>query len=747
LARGFISTPLYRGPEHHADPSGPWQCCCVADFFAQFSPNKTESVSPSESAEPNPALPAYLDDFFAECDEHLTSARQSLLALEPVSHQPEVDRTMLEELFRDFHSIKGLAAMVGLKPAEQLAHQMESYLGALRQGRVPFSSPGFAALADGVRSLEQVIGAHRAQAAPVDLGSVGASLDALLPLVGTVDDKAGSSAIGSSAGGSIVAAADELNAEQQARVTSAIEHGETAWWVTFMPSAELAERDINVNTVRKNLKSLGELIFSAPQVLAGGQIAFRFLLTTAAEETAFAGWQRDGLSYAPYAAPAPSVPTPAASAVSRAAVSASAAKTVAPTNVVRVGLGRLDELMRMVGDLVITRAKFEENLKQLEAQLPATQWRTLQENNGAFERQIRDLREGIMRTRLVPIREAFMRMQFVLRDFTSDPQSRVRLQLSGEETEVDKLIVERIMDPLLHLVRNAVSHGIEPTAERVAAGKPPAGLIALRARTNGQTVLIEVEDDGRGIDAQQILARAEKLGLIEAADRAETTNILSILCEPGFSTRETVDRTSGRGVGMDVVKNAIEELGGSLSLWTEVGRGTRFTVQLPLTLSIADALVFEVGDQTFALPQSFVQEVFQFEATAVALLESNEIVYRRGVALPLLRLASLFGLASRPSATSYALIVGDAQDAIGLVVDRLLGLREIVIHPLDDPLVRVQGIAGATELGNGRIVLILDALSAVRGLGNRLSGPTSKAAESARGRLQAATSGVSHRHE
>ncbi|HEY5314104.1 MAG TPA: chemotaxis protein CheA [Pirellulales bacterium] len=708
-------------------------------------------MSDSESAKPDPALPPYLDEFFAECDEHLTSARHCLLALEPSGNQPHVDRAVLEELFRDFHSVKGLAAMVGLRPAEELAHQMESYLGALRQNRIPFSNQGFAALADGVRILEQVIGAHRTHAAPVDIRSAVAEFADLLPAA-TADRAAAAGGAPASAGvaplADVRAPENELNAEQQARVAAAIHGGQTAWWVTFTPSAALAERAINVNTVRKNLKDLGELLFSAPQVLAGGQIAFRFLFTTTAGEAAFAGWQQDGLSYTPVSAPAPGTPAPPTAGSSRAAMSASSTKQAGPANVVRVGLGRLDELMRMVGELVTTRAKFDENLKQLADQLPAAQWRTLQENNGAFDRQIRDLREAIMRTRLVPIRDAFVRMQFVLRDFTSDPHTSVQLQLVGEETEVDKLIVERIMDPLLHLVRNAVSHGIEPAAQRLAAGKPPAGRVVLRARTNGQTVVIEVEDDGRGIDAQQILARAKTLGLVDEAAQPETTNILDALCEPGFSTRDVVDRTSGRGVGMDVVKNVVEALGGSLSLWTQVGQGTRFTIQLPLMLSIADALVFEVGDQTFALPQSFVQEVFQFEPDTVMLLESNEIVYRRGVALPLLRLASLFGLASRTSAASYALIVGDAQDAIGLVVDRLLGLREIVIHPLDDPLVRVLGIAGATELGNGRIVLILDALSVVRGLGHRHSAPKPKPTEPARDRSsRAAASPVSASHE
>jgi two-component system chemotaxis sensor kinase CheA len=295
------------------------------------------------------------------------------------------------------------------------------------------------------------------------------------------------------------------------------------------------------------------------------------------------------------------------------------------------------------------------------------------------------------------------------------------------------------MDPLLHLVRNAISHSIESAAERVAAGKAPAGVIALRARTDGQTIVIEVEDDGRGIDCHEVLSRARKLGLSTASDRPEDVDVLDILCAPGFSTRDSVDRTSGRGVGMNVVQSTVEELGGRISLWTHQGKGTRFTIRLPLTLSITDALIFDVGNQTFALAQSTVQEVFEFEPSAVSILENNEMVVRRGRALPLLRLAALFGLSALPSPRHYALIVGEGRGAAGLVVDRLLGLHEIVVRPLVDPLVRVRGISGVTELGDGRVALILDPAGVLRDA-PRVRAQTSTEAGSISGAPLAATS-------
>jgi two-component system chemotaxis sensor kinase CheA len=333
-----------------------------------------------------------------------------------------------------------------------------------------------------------------------------------------------------------------------------------------------------------------------------------------------------------------------------------------------------------------------------------------------------------MRARLVPIRDTFSRMQFIVRDLTREFEKEAQVQLIGGETEVDKFIVERAMDPLLHLVRNAVSHGIEPAGQRVAAGKSAAGSIALRARTNGQTIIIDVEDDGRGINREEVFARAQRLGLLPVGGGLDDTDILEILCEPGFSTRDDVDRASGRGVGMNVVKSTVEGLGGRLSLATESGKGTRFSMQLPLTLSIADALIFEVGGQTFALPQASVQEVFEFNSEETSNLEHQEIVVHRGGALPLVRLSALFGLSARPRPTLFAVTIGEARGAVGLVVDRLIGLHEIVARPMTDPLVRVMGIAGVTELGDGRVVLILDALGAIHAAAERKSADTKAAA-------------------
>jgi two-component system chemotaxis sensor kinase CheA len=330
-----------------------------------------------------------------------------------------------------------------------------------------------------------------------------------------------------------------------------------------------------------------------------------------------------------------------------------------------------------------------------------------------MERQLRDLREGVMRVRMVSVREVFARMQFVVRDLVRELGKQAMLHFSGEETQIDKYVVERIMDPLLHLVRNAVSHGLESAEERLAAHKPVQGRIDLRAKTTGETVMIEVEDDGCGIDADAVLARAKSRGIVTPMASDDMQTLLDVLCVPGFSTRDEADRASGRGVGMDVVRRVVEEMGGSVSLDTVVGRGTRFLIQLPLTLAITDALVVKVADQRYAVPQAAVREVLHSEWGQTRQIENNELLRFHGGVLPLFRM-SHFCRTEANAGPFYALVIGEGAHALGLVVDRVLGLREVVVRPLTDRLVKVPGIAGATELGDGQVVLILDAANLIR---------------------------------
>jgi two-component system, chemotaxis family, sensor kinase CheA len=266
-----------------------------------------------------------------------------------------------------------------------------------------------------------------------------------------------------------------------------------------------------------------------------------------------------------------------------------------------------------------------------------------------------------------------------------------------------------MMDPVMHLVRNAVSHGIETPAERQAAGKPAAATLRLSASASGETVTIEIADDGRGIDVARVTERAQKAHVPLPAGAIDNVALLELISAPGFSTRDESDRVSGRGFGMNVVRETLQELGGTIQLETEPGTGTRFIIELPLTLAITAAMLARVGDQVFAVPQAAVREVAEIEAHVIRALQGAEVVDFRGAPLPIIRLSKTLNIAPSNSDRFHAFIIGTGAAAVGLLVDRIVGHREIVVRSTADPLIRVDGVTGATDLGDGKAVLILDA--------------------------------------
>src|SRR5688572_2545352 len=409
-----------------------------------------------------------LDDYYAECDEHLVLIRRALVALEDEVDTATIDRAVLDNLFRSFHTLKGISGMVGLSAAEQLAHHLESYLRELREGSVALNVSGFESLAAGVSLLENVLNARRH--------------DKSIPSIG------------------------EMAERLQAATSSApLETGNNAavtrWQIEFTPTADLAARGVNVNSVRARLQEIGELAQAKPIVKGAGEIAFQFMLSTNASQTTLKSLEADGLVFR--ATEEDTTPQKIRQPVA----------TIAPSTIVRVDLDRLDELMRIVGELVISRTRLEDQLADLKHLIPATAWRSLQETSVGIVRQLRDLRESVMRVRMVPIGEVFERMTFVVRDLARENGKKVIVQLSGGETEIDKFLIERMMDPLMHLVRNAVSHGIETVAEREAQGKQAEGLFSLSAMTAGERIVIKIADDGRGIDRDLVLERANARGL------------------------------------------------------------------------------------------------------------------------------------------------------------------------------------------------------------------------------------------
>jgi two-component system chemotaxis sensor kinase CheA len=652
----------------------------------------------------------FLDDYFAESEDHLNAATQTLLSLGAAIGHPVEERAAVDELFRFFHSLKAISAMVELRPAEQLAHHLEHYLRAIRDRELSLSATGVEVLVEGTRRLEHIITEYRFHR----------------PLPG-IDDVVGHVA-------SMLGNSEDAVAPAATRGERSGDAAQRRWACTFTPSRELLAQGIGVDSVRKRLSDLGTIVAAAPQVRPDGSIAFRFTLETDAGVDA-----QEALRDAAVAVePASVEPAAPVAEIYRGRRQGDDTATVAPSHVVRVDLTRLDELMRNIGDLVISRARLTDTLARVERHVPAGEWRAIQENASTIDRQLRALREGIMRVRLVPVGEIFRRMPFVVRDLARETGKRVTLHLHGQSTEIDKYLIERMMDPVLHLVRNAVTHGVETAAERTARGKPPEAAITLSASTAGEFVTIQVADDGHGVDAAAVMERAKTMGLPVAARGSDAASLLTLLCSPGFSTTDDVDRGSGRGVGMAVVKEIVEHLSGSISMDTTPGEGTRFTITLPLTLAITDALVAAVGSELFAIPQGAVREVISVPPAEVRTLEQNEIVPYRGGALPIVRLARVFDISVVSPTRVHVFVVGVGASAVGLAVDRIIGQREIVVRAFADPLLRVDGISGATDLGDGRVVLILDPAALARAARERTSVPFARSSRSAGLRAQGA---------
>jgi two-component system chemotaxis sensor kinase CheA len=618
---------------------------------------------------PDEIFSQFLDDYFAECEEHLAVIRRSLLDLEQFVGNAQLDTAQLDELFRSFHTIKGISGMVGLSPAEQLAHELEGYLRVLRQGNVALTRNGFEALIDGTKLLGQVIEAHKNRTPIPEITDAITTLNV----------------------------ASSTTVETVSAVETKAPARQQEWRFLFAPSQEKSDAGVNVNSVRARLQTIGEIVKTTPLV-EKGEVAFEFIVTTAAKEEDLKQFAEFGLTYSGITPEVVNNPLVTSSATTQTTAAS-----------VRVDLVRLDQLMLLVGELVVTRARLEQSLNQLRRSISPQDWRQLREVNITLGKQLRDLRNDVMRVRMVPIAEVFERMRFVVRDVAKESKKRVALELSGQETEIDKFLVERLMDPLLHLVRNSISHGIESEAERLIAGKPAAGRVTLSATTAGELVVIEIADDGKGIDVESIEA-ASGVRLVNDEGSINFHDLIEIISTPGFSTRKEADHTSGRGVGMDVVARAIADLDGYLSVHTERGVGTTFRLELPLTLAITDALIATVGGQTFAIHRSSVHEVIEIDNAAIKAFENNEILLHRDQVLPLVRLSRVFNLSGKTDGVSHALVVGSGSRMTGLVVDKVLGLREVVVRSLHDPLTDVPGITGATELGDGRPVLILDVI-------------------------------------
>jgi two-component system chemotaxis sensor kinase CheA len=703
-------------------------------------------------------LTQFHDAFFEESFEALDSMEAALLKLDIGAPDSELINT----IFRVAHSIKGGSATFGFADIASFTHSLETLLDELRSGGMQVTlsiSDLLLKSVDVMRAMlrsvqaKQPLDAQRVSDLQFDLELIIAQKNAAAATTHTVMPAAIAHLAASSAPASSAAATGAAGAKSAQR----------RWEIAFRPYRELFARgndplrmmreltelgEIEVNVDLSGLPSFAELdpqaCYLAWTVRLTGDVSeesirqvfewaegdcdlvvrlleppVAVLATvrapepepTAAADPVVADAILSASTPPEEAKADPAVPAhvaaPALSVVKPDSKADAPLSALGDSGSIRVSVEKIDELMNTVGELVITQAM----LSQLGAAMEGPNAEKLRAGLAQLERNTRELQESVMRVRMLPISFVFSRFPRMVRDLAQRLNKQIDLKLTGEQTELDKTVLEKIGDPLVHLVRNSIDHGIESPEVRVAAGKSPAGTVHLDACHRGGNIAVEVSDDGGGLDKDRILAKARARGLVGPNDVLTDDQIHDLIFVPGFSTADKTTDLSGRGVGMDVVRRNVKELGGKIELRSERGRGSRFIITLPLTLAIVDGQSVAVGTETYIIPLISIVESMRLKEASISRLSGRDEVFSfRGDYLPIIRLHELFGVEPRARALHEGLVViaeGDGR-RVGLFVDDLLGQQQVVIKSLEANYGHVEGVSGATILGDGSVALILD---------------------------------------
>jgi len=691
----------------------------------------------------------YMEIFIEESKEHLQHMNEILLELENNFE----DANHINEIFRIAHTIKGMSGTMGFNKVASLTHEMENVLHICRNGEMRVNAVIIDILFECFDGLEEYINnliqnneegnldttdlVNRLKYIAKHKSTDGLTADEVSINTGTPKKLSSSEPqqdmikfhfSSSDITANMARQAKEtfhqpimvkvvlndncmLKAARAFIVFNTLEQfGEV---VKSYPIAEDIEDErfdtsfevlymskLDENAVKKELLNISEINQVHTQVIDLDEFSTEVHTTFTDEPDVFSvstvpSLDKDSLNMHDK----DSSQTAATGKVAKEPDKAKTAKTV------RVDIDRLDNLMNLVSELIIIKTRLDD-LDSNESK------QNMSEAVEYLERITTSLHDAVMKVRMVPVERTFNRFPRMVRDLAKDLGKSIKLNMSGEETEVDRTVIDEIGDPLIHLIRNSIDHGIENKQARLAAGKPETGTVDLRAYPDGNSVVIEVEDDGHGIDAKRIAAKAIARGLITAdhADSMPDHDIINLLFLPGFSTAEVITDLSGRGVGLDVVKTKIEALSGTVEVVSELGKGSKFVIRLPLTLAIIQALMVNLSDEKYAIPLNNIRIITTIEKSQISKVQNQEVVLYRNQTLPIIRLPEVLEVpdANRDSDTLTVVIVRKGNQEAGLVVDSLIGQQEIVIKSLGKYLGGVKAIAGATILGNGGVALIVD---------------------------------------
>ena len=684
----------------------------------------------------------YMEMFLEESREHLDSLDDGLMTLE----KDPSELSVLNDIFRNAHTLKGMSATMGYNKIAELTHDMENILDLLRNEKIAVTEEIVDTLLKCKDALEQMVESI-GEGGPEDVVDVSQEAAKLKALVsgGAAPEAAPAAAAAPAAQAEpadvAVTAIDYSDTDKDV-IKKAQDSGLRAFHITVTLAESCILKSARSYMVMNALDQLGDVIKSVPPAEDLEQEKFEHFFDVVAisdaepkaiEEalTAISEVEKvaivDVADELKKAAAAPAPESPAASAVpapakadvpapvtpklpskaeSKAAPVKAPEKKLKGGQSVRVDIDKLDTLLNLVGELVINKVRLE--------QIGITHRLTeLTETLEQMDRVTTDLQTVVMKVRMVPVGQVFNRFPRMVRDITKELNKEINLTIQGEETELDRTVIDEIGDPLMHLLRNSLDHGVEMPDEREAKGKPRTGEVGLIARHEGNNVVIMVTDDGKGIDADVIRRKAVEKGMVsqDEADSLSDQDAVRLIFLPGFSTAEKITDISGRGVGMDVVRSKIESLGGHVDVETKIDEGSVFKIKLPLTLAIIQALLVKVAKEMYAIPLGSIDSTINITQEDIKTVQNKEVIVLRGQIIPIIRLGNVLNVPRDGDAEDddiFVVVVHIGERKAGIVVDHLIGQQEIVIKTLGKLLTGLKVISGATVLGDGRVALILD---------------------------------------
>ncbi|HEY0144013.1 MAG TPA: chemotaxis protein CheA [Thermoanaerobaculia bacterium] len=662
------------------------------------------------------------DEFTSEAEELLDTLSRDLVEFE--TQGKSVRPELVNKIFREVHSLKGLAGMLGFGEISELSHSLEDMLDRLRMGKIEITKDLIDLLYDSVDSLNRLVIAINdpSLSGLVDMTGLQTRIHTIIaqkperqdddPFAElTLDEQTKKS----------------LTEYEEHRLLENVRAGK--YILSLEVTFDFSDFDEKLRALTAALSDGGEVISTLPALPSGEMtgIAFRLLygsiLDAAAVEVLAPEAKVVSLRKGGAAIPmsiAPAEPAPAIATMPELIEEEMSLRSLSQT--VRVDIGKLDHVMNIVGELIIEKTQLETLARALgqQSRMASHELGKISRN---LDRKLNELQKSVIEIRMVPVGQIYAKLSRTVRKTARELNKEIELVLHGEDTELDKMMVEELTDPLMHIIRNALDHGIEGAEERRAAGKSPIGHVTLNAYQQGNSVVLDVRDDGRGIDPEKIRQVAVARGLVAEKEIVDQQRAYELMFTAGFSTAAQVSEISGRGVGLDVVKKNIQDLKGTIDVISRPGEGSTFRISLPITLAIIQALIVEAGGEKFAIPLTSVEESLRIYSRDIRTVERREVFTLRDFTLPLLRLADAFHLTDDhdhgPDTKWFVVVTRAGEKTVGILVNALVRQQEVVIKSIGERLKSIPGLAGATEIGESEIVLVVDVGSLIDHFGGK----------------------------